>query len=308
MFNENRPKISVVVPTFNLRDAFLQCLESITKQDYPSSAVEIIVVDNASTDGTSEAVTKAFPQVTLIKNSTNLGVTGGVNTGLRQATGDYIWFVDHDNIFLPNMLSEMVLLAESDQSIGIVVPKIYYWEEKNIIWAAGAGMNMLIGMNTSRQGVDIGQYEKIEEVQIAPANFLVRRAVIDKIGFYDDIFYISYEDSDFSFRTKEAGFKVMYTPKAICYHMIPFLDKKSGKKRWLGRAYWTARNKIIFMRKHSSHFGIFVFLYPIWFSIYTYQAIRYGNLGNLWSFYRGIASGFRWVISQAAEQNKLNKG
>ncbi|MCX6794947.1 MAG: glycosyltransferase family 2 protein [Candidatus Falkowbacteria bacterium] len=294
MSDRERLKVSVVIPTFNLRDVLLQCLESITKQDYPLT--EIIVVDNASTDGTSDAVAQKFPQVILIKNPINLGVTGGVNTGLEQATGDYIWFVDHDNIFLQDTLSEMVLLAETDSKIGIVVPKIYYWENKNIIWAAGTGMNMIIGSNTSRSGLDIGQYEKIEEVQIAPANFLVRRSVINGIGFYDNLYCISYEDADFSFRTREAGFKIVYTPKAVCYHMIPLLNKESGKKRWLSRAYWAARNKIIFMRKYSPFFPLFITLYPIWFSIYTYQAIRYGSFNDLRNFYTGIISGLKWAF------------
>ena len=286
-------KISVVIPTYNLKGVLLECLESIVNQDYPN--LEIIVVDNASTDGTSEAVRKKFPKVKLIRNLKNLGVTGGANTGVKKATGDYVWLVDHDNILRPNMLSVMVKLADSDPKIGVVVPKIYYWEDKNMIWAAGTGMNMLTGENIFRGGRDIGQYEKVEEVQIAPANFLVKKEVIKKVGLYDDIFYISYEDSDFSFRVKKMGFKIVYTPKAVCYHKIP-LDKKMEKKRWLSRAYWAARNKIIFMRKHSKYFPLFVLLYPAWFCIYTYQAIRYLNFAALLNFYKGMINGFKWAF------------
>lgn len=302
MNNKNFPLVSIIVPTYNLKDIFLECLQTIVNQDYIHT--EIIVVDNASTDGTSEMVKKQFPRVILIRNTKNLGSTGGMNTGLKKAKGEYLWFIDHDNILNRNMLSQMVKLAESDPHIGIAVPKIYYWEKKDIIWAAGTSVNMITGINIAREGKDVGQYEKIEEVDIAPANFLVRREVIDKVGFYDDIFFVCYEDSDFCARVRKAGYKIMYTPKAVCYHKFPFLDQKTSKKRWLSRAYFAARNKIIFMRKDSPFFLLFVMLYPAWFLIYTYQAIRYFNFSALWNFYRGMFDGFKWAFSDS--KNKQN--
>jgi len=291
---QKHPTVSIVIPTYNLKRVLLECMESIFNQNYPD--FKVIVVDNGSTDGTSKAVAKKFPQAKLVKNSKNLGVTGGANIGIKKATGDYIWLVDHDNILAPNMLLEMVKLAESNPEIGIVAPKIYYWERKDIIWAAGTGMNLLTGENTFRGGKDVGQYEKIEEVQIAPANFLVKKEVIKKIGPYDNVFFVSYEDADFSLRVKKAGYKIVYTPKAVCYHKIPFLNKKVSKQRWLSRAYWAARNKIIFMKKHSRCFPLFILLYPAWVVLYTYQAIRYKNLEALQDFYRGIRDGFKWVL------------
>lgn len=297
------PKVSVVIPTYNLKNILLECLKSVLSQNYNN--LEVIVVDNGSTDGTSEVVTRKFPKVKLIRNQKNLGVTGGANAGLREATGDYIWLVDHDNILEFNMLSEMVKLAESDPKIGVVVPKIYYWEDKSLIWAAGTGMNLLTGENIFRGGKDVGQYDRIEEVDIAPANFLVKKEVIEKVGLYDDVFFVSYEDADFSFRVRKAGYKIVYTPKAVCYHKIPLLDKKSAKQRWLSRAYWSARNKIIFMRKNSPFFFLFVLLYPIWFFIYTYQALRYSNFNTLLNFYKGIKDGFKWSFIEY-EKSKNN--
>lgn len=301
----NYSKVSAIVPTYNLKETVLECLQSIVNQDYPN--LEVIVVDNGSTDGTSEAVIERFPKVKLIRNLKNLGVTGGINTGIKEATGDYIWLVDHDNILELNMLSIMLKLAESDPNIGIVVPKIYYWENKDIIWAAGTSINLITGENIFRGGKDVGQYDKVEEVQEAPANFLVKKEVIERVGLYDEIYYISYEDADFSFRVRKAGFKIVYAPKAVCYHKIPLLDPKIGKARWFSRAYWTARNKIIFMRKYSKCFPIFVLLYPVWFCIYTYQAIRYLNFTALLNFYRGIIAGFKWALFDYKRSLKLDQ-
>lgn len=290
------PLVTAIVPTWNLKDIFLECLESITKQDYPN--MEIVVVDNASVDGTSAAVKKKYAKkVKLITNKKNLGSTGGMNCGLKYANGDYIWFVDHDNILNKDMLTQLVTLAETDPNIAVVTPKIYYWKPRDTIWSAGTSVSLITGINYSREGKDVGQYDKVEEVDIAPANFIVRKDVIDKHGFYDDVFWVSYEDSDFCYRIKQKGYKIMYTPKAVCYHKVPFLDKKAGKERWLGRAYLTARNKIIFMRKDSPYFLLFTLMYPAWFALYTYQAIRNTNLKALGNFYRGMFDGFKWAIS-----------
>ena len=295
-------KISVVIPTYNLKDVLLECLESVLAQDHKN--LEVIVIDNGSTDGTSEAVKNNFPGIKLITHQENLGVTGGANAGVRAATGDYIWFVDHDNIFPENTLSELIKLAETDSKIGVTVPKIYYWHDKTMIWAAGTGMNVWTGENIFRGGKEVGQYDKIEEVEIAPANFLVKRKVIEKVGSYDDVYNISYEDADLSYRIKKAGYKTMYVPTAVAFHKIPLLDFAAMKKRWLARSYWTARNKIIFMRKHSPHFYLFVLLYPIWFFVYTYQAIRYWDIPALRNFYKGMVAGYRWSLF---EYNKRNE-
>lgn len=150
-----KPRVSVVIPTHNLKKELLVCVESVVNQDY--SNLETIVVDNASTDGTYEAVKEKFPQVKLFRNPKNLGVTGGRNAGIKNATGEYVFFFDHDMVAEPNMISELVKVAQSDPKIGIVTPKIYYWEDKKKIWAAGTGINLWTGKIIFRGGKDVGQ-------------------------------------------------------------------------------------------------------------------------------------------------------
>ncbi len=286
--------VSVIIPTYNLKNTLVECLHSIVTQTYYN--LEIIVVDNGSTDGTAEFIKRKFPQIKLIRNVKNLGVTGGTNRGIKYAHGDFVWLVDHDNILNRRMLATMIKLAQSDQMIGVVTPKIYYWENKKVIWSAGTGVNMITGQNFSREGPDRGQYDKVEKVPIAPANFLIKKEVIDKIGLYDDTYITSYEDADFSYRVRQSGYIIMYTPKAVCYHKFPLLDKETSKRRWLSRSYFTARNKIIFMKKNSPYFPLFATLYPAWFLIYTYQAVRYGDFSALINFYKGMYDGFKWAF------------
>src|SRR3989344_9484832 len=132
---KKQKKVSVVIPTYNLKSDLLDCIDSIVRQDYKN--IEIIVVDNASTDGTSEAVKKKFPKVKVIRNKKNLGVTGGANRGVKEAVGAYLLFIDHDNILKKDMITKLVELMESDPKIGITVGKIYFDEDRSVIWAAG---------------------------------------------------------------------------------------------------------------------------------------------------------------------------
>lgn len=280
-------RVSVIIPTYNLKDKVLLCIKSVYAQTYKN--IELILVDNASTDGTSQAISEQFPKTIVIRNEENLFVTGAVNKGYKKATGEYILLVDHDNILKEDLIEQLVNLIESDEEIGITVGKIYYDEDKTLIWAAGTSINLFTGQIFFRTGRDIGQYEKVEEVQVAPANFLVRREVLEKDRVYDPVYILSYEDTDLSFRARKAGYKVMYTPKAISYHMIPVNDIDSSK-RLLSRAYWVGRNRVIFMRKWG-HFYIFLIFLVGLSLFYFYLSLKYKDLKNFINYLKGIKEG-----------------
>lgn len=139
-------------------------------------------------------------------------------------------------------------------------------------------------------------YDKTEEVQVAPAAIFVKRKVLDKIGGFDDVYFAVYEDTDFSFRAKRAGFKIVYTPKAVCYHKIPLLDKRQESERLLSRGYWIGRNRIIFMKRFGKNFFIFLLFLPVFAGYYTFLALRYQNLSGLIDFFKGTLAGLVLVI------------
>ncbi len=281
-------KVSVIIPTYNLKNDLLDCIESIYKSDYPN--FEVIVVDNASADGTSEAISKKFPKVKLLINKTNLGVTGGANRGVKEAKGEYLLFIDHDNILKKDMISQLVQLFESDKKIGIAVGKIYFDEDHSIIWAAGTGINLYTGQIYFRTGKDTGQYDKVEEVQVAPANFLVRRELLIEDGVYDSIYVINYEDTDLSFRVRSKGYKVVYTPKAITYHRIP-MSTEGASKRLLSRGYWIGRNRVIFMKRWGHYLPFLIFFLPLLSMYYLYLGVRYNQIHNFIKYLKGIYDG-----------------
>lgn len=282
--------ISIIIPTFNNWHMLKECIISIQKQRF--KIFEIIVVDNNSTDDTSEKVKSFFPNIKLIKNKKNLGVTGGRNTGIRAASkkSDYLLLFDHDIIADKDMIFELLKVAETKDEIGIVTPKIYYWEDKKRIWSAGTGINLWTGQIIFRGGLDKGQYESIEEIEVAPAVMLVKKEVIKRVKNFDDRYFATYEDTDFCFRAREVGFKTYYAPLAIAYHKIP-LDSKEEDQRLLTRLYWIGRNRILFMKDFGKNFYIFLFFLPLFILYYFMLSFRNGKLSSFLQFLKGTMVG-----------------
>jgi len=283
-------KISVIIPTYNSWKTLESCIASMQNQTLKPR--EIIVVNNGSSDGTSKKVKEKFPNIKLIDLTTNTGVTGGRNTGIKIANpkSDYLFFFDHDMVADRNMLKELLELAETDSNIGIVTPKIYYYANKNKIWSAGTGINLWTGQIIFRGGIDIGQFNKSEEVQVAPAAMLVKAIVIKKIKKFDDFYFATYEDTDFCFRARRSGFKTYYAPKALAYHKLP-IDLEEESRRLLSRSYWIGRNRIIFMKRFGSNFLIFLFFLPIYSLYYLTLSIRCKKIFTWFRFMQGTLSG-----------------
>lgn len=271
-----KSKISVVIPTYNGWLTLKDCISSIQRQT--TKADEIIIVDNGSSDGTPHQVKSHFTKVKLIELKQNLGVTGGRNKGIRESSpkADYLLFFDHDMIADKRMLEELIKTAETSNQIGITTPKIYYWDDRSRIWSAGTGINLWTGQIFFRGGRDIGQFEKAEEVQVAPAVLFVKKQVLNKLKAFDERYFATYEDTDFCFRAKRAGFKVFYSPKACAFHKIPS-DTKREAYRLLSRAYWIGRNRILFMKDFGKNFYIFLAFLPIFLIYYLKLAIIYNR-------------------------------
>lgn len=284
-------KISVVVPTYNSWSTLKLCINSLQKQNLRPS--EIIVVDNASIDGTSKYLKKYYPKVRVITLSKNLGVTGGRNTGVKFAdkSSKYIFFFDHDMVAKNDLLKNLVSTANLDKKIGIVTPKIYYWTDKKRIWSAGTGMNLWTGQVLFRGGRDVGQYKLEDEVQVAPAAMLVKIEVLRKIKGFDPLYFAVYEDTDFCFRAKRKGYKTYYSPKAIAYHMLS-TDPKDEIDRLLSRSYWVGRNRVIFMKRFGKSKIVFLMFLPVFVLYYFSKSITNNRIFDGFKFIQGTIAGF----------------
>lgn len=252
------PLISIIILNFNQLQVTLEFLDSTRKLRYKN--FEIILVDNASREDPTPIVKEKFPEVILIRNEQNLGFTGGNNVGINAAKGDYIFIVNNDTEVTEMLLDELLKPFSIDPAIGVVSPKIRYFSDQRVIQYAGfTKINPITGRNRAvgDHEIDEGQHDTPGYTEYAHgAAMLVKREVVDKTKGFADIFFIYYEELDWSARIIRAGYKIYYQPTALIYHKESItMGKESAIK-----AYYHNRNRILFMRRNSrpSEFALFL--------------------------------------------------
>jgi GT2 family glycosyltransferase len=296
--------VSVVIVTRNRRNDIIECISSVLRSKY-AGTIEVIVVDNGSTDDTESAVHGKFPSVSFTYNETNLGLVGGRNVGQSKAHGEYVLFLDSDTIIDENMIFRLEECA-SRKEVGIVSPKMYSYREPERLWFAGATFNLLNSRanNTGAWEIDTGKYERVTEISHGPTCFIVRKELADLIKGHDPIFFQSYADTDFAFRLKKLGYVNLYCPSAVLYHKTPTL-KRNDSLRGLGmdsplRAYFYARNKTLFMRRHSPRLnfvGFLVVFLPLINVMYLHRIAKYGGGSMyLYQYLLGIRNGLEFIF------------
>lgn len=224
MISHNSPKVSIVMVNFNGKADLSSCLESLKKQTY--SDFEIVIVDNASTDGSVEFLKAKFPYVNLIETGKNLGFGAGNNVGIKHSRGKYIIFTNYDVEFDPDWLLRMITTASSDDKIGLVAPKILLYDSRNMINTCGltfqyTGHAFSRGANKPSETFMEGE----EIASVTGCAFLIKKEVLNKIGLFDEefqnfgrFFHSSLEDIDLAWRAQLAGYKVIFEPSAVMYH------------------------------------------------------------------------------------------
>jgi len=243
---QNGASIAIIVLNWNGRDLTLDCLRSLAAVTTPH--VRIILVDNASTDGSSDAVRQHYgSRVTLIENAQNLGFAAGNNVGIRRALddgADFILLLNNDTVVAPDFVEHLHRPMLSSPDIGITAPKIYYAEPKNQIWFAGGELSMWRGIarHTGIRETDRGQYDQERDIDYATGcAFLVRRAVLEKIGDLDPGYRAYFEDADFCVRARRAGFRIRYIPAAHVWHRISASTGGQLSRRKAGRKLASSR-------------------------------------------------------------------
>ncbi len=210
-------KASVIVLAWNGKDYMADCLASVFAQEYPD--FEVIVVDNGSTDGSADWVAEHYPQVKLIRNERNLGFAAGNNIGLRAATGDVLVLLNQDTVVHTGWLAALVKVLD-DPAIGIVGCKILYPD--GTIQHAGAYLYGVDGRSEhiGRREPDTGQYDQLRDVDfVTGASLALTRSTFAKIGPLDEGFAPAYyEDTDWCYRARAAGLRVVYAPAAVVTH------------------------------------------------------------------------------------------
>lgn len=217
------PLISIIILNYNGRKYIRQCIESVLESDYDN--FELIVVDNNSTDKSIDIVRAKFDddhRIKLIRNSKNLGFATGNNIGVLHAKGEYLALLNVDTVVHPKWLRELIAVMEPDPTIGVSQPKILLLDNKSLFDSAGDYLDFY-GLSFSRGGEwpekDIGQYNTVHDIFSARGAALVtRKEIVQRIGLFDDDYFLDFEDIDFCWRVRLYGRRVVFVPNSIVYH------------------------------------------------------------------------------------------
>ncbi len=293
---QNSELVVVIILNLNKKEDTLKCLESVFKLDY--SPYEVIVVDNGSIDGSAEAVSKAFPEVHLLRSTNNLGAAGGRNLGIRYADKNfnykYLFFLDNDTLLENSILTRLTEALKNDQEAGFAFPKAYRALPSNIIMSVGIYVNLYTGSiyDIGVGEIDRGQYNRPRYVSACGGfGFLAKRRVFSQIGLFDDIFNpYGWEEVDLSLRARERGFQILYVPNALIYHK----GCKVGRGPLPEYEKYKVRNLFILMRRHTSLLQWICFIVFIPFKAFSLLIARlsHGDLRVVLAQFRGFVDGF----------------
>ncbi|MBN1593347.1 MAG: glycosyltransferase family 2 protein [Candidatus Coatesbacteria bacterium] len=218
LLSETSAKVAVILLSLNGEKVIAPCLKSLFESDY--SNIEVIVVDNGSSDSTAAIVRERFPRAKLISTGENLGFAGGNNVGLAATDADIVILLNDDTTVRPNMVSEIANFMASDPDAGIVGCKILYPDGKTIQHAGAAVLPNGLTKHYGYGETDEGQFERVFDVAyVTGAAIAIRREVMDKIGHLDaGYFPIYFEEVEYCERARRAGFRVVYLPSAVLLH------------------------------------------------------------------------------------------
>lgn len=263
------PRFSIVILNYNNPDLTIDCIKSISKSDYDLSKIEVILIDNNSSDNSEEkllALNHQFEfEIILILNNKNLLFTGGNNQGIVLSRGDYVILLNNDTIVDKDWLTEIDKVIKSDLSIGIAQPKLlkygkFYTTNVGEIYINSDildtsipkigwfGRTHCLGLNKP----DFGQYNNEQIDYACGACMVLSRDMLSEVGLFDDRFGMHCEDMDLSVRAKKKGYKVVLVPKAKIWHIRQATMKKIPK--WVINWY-LLKNRILFMLKHRRIYG-----------------------------------------------------
>ena len=228
------PLVSVVTLNYNGGDDTLACLDALKSLQAPGGEIEVIVVDNDSSDGSADRIASAHPEVTLIRNKKNLGFAGGCNSGAARAKGEFIAFINNDARPDPRWLVEAVSELRARSDVACVASKVLSWDGTHVDYDGACGVTFYGFGYRERFGEPVvqDQPEEVAEVLFGTGSgLIVRREAFEKVHGFDDRFFLFFEDVDFGWRLWLAGYRVLYVPTSVVFHRHHGTMKKEAAWR-----------------------------------------------------------------------------
>lgn len=246
-----QPLVVTVILNTNRREDTLACLDSLRENDYANQGV--VVLDNASTDGSVAAIQNRFPQVQIVQLAHNRGYAGNNNVGIAAAIeqgADWVFVLNEDTTLAPDCLSQMIDVAQDDPRIGIVGPMVYHHDEPETIQSAGGRLDRhWASRHIAQNEPDQGQFDHPRDVDwISGCAILVRRQLVEQVGALDERFFYYWEETEWCLRANRAGWRIVHVPDARLWHKGVRKDYRPSPSV----TYYNTRNRFLMMAKHRA--------------------------------------------------------
>ncbi len=301
-----KPRILAITLNWQQPEMTLNCVQVLQEMEYDT--LDILVIDNGSADGSVQLLQNRLPaNVNLHVMPDNLGFSSGCNVGLRQAIEDeyeYALLINNDAFAAPDMLAN--LLAEAAPDIALLSPKIYYESEPERIWFANGRQHpiTLDLRDTGRGELDGSRWSDSHDVDyLLGTCLLVNIEAIKEIGTLDSLFFMYFEDLDWSIRLRQAGYRLRLVADAHLYHRVAV---SSGGLESSSRRYYLARSSVIFWHRYA-HLGspVIVFFFRLGSGIKMVGRLLLKRETAVASAYlRGLRDGWR-VATATKSKNKI---
>lgn len=243
---EAEKTVSIITINYNGLKDTCELMETLPLDD---KSIEVIVVDNASTQDEASVIEQRYPQVKVIRSHTNLGYAGGNNLGIRAAHGRYLFFINNDTL-LKTSFQPLILRLESSEAIGVVCPKIRYaWSPQPIQYA---GYTPLSRITMRNKAIGCGEIDKRQYDTARPtpyahgAAMMVKREAINKVGLMPECYFLYYEELDWSMMFHHAGYDIWYDPATAILHKE---SQSTGQGSPL-RTFYITRNRLLFVKRN----------------------------------------------------------
>jgi len=281
----NEPLISVIIVNWNGKSILKDCLDAITKVNYIK--LEILLVDNASVDGSLEFVKKNYPSIKVFVNKENLGVGGGFEVGLRKVKGQAV-------LLLKNLLTNLVKVLYSDKKIGAVQPKLVLYPNKNLIDSIGCfflSTGDLYHFGREKNPNEPPYNKRMEIFSTKGACMLIKTEVLNKIGLFDKDFFAYFEDTDFCIRMLLAGYNILYDPTETVFHRGGYTSKNIMRSNILFHSY---KNRI---NSYLKNFSIKYLVKVLPLMLFLYQIVFFGYiLTGRFQYALAVQKGIIWNL------------
>lgn len=247
------PRVGIIIVCYNGVADTVECLQSLRALSYANHFT--VLVDNASSDGTAARIQTEFPEVLLVQHPQNVGFTGGNQTGVREAIqreADFLFLLNPDTTVAPDLLERLLETWEEHPQLGALGPLMLCSDAPETVWSAGGFLDEGGQVTHHLQGKPAPKDLTFQPCEfVSGCGLLLSRSVFERVGFFDERFFLYFEESDLCMRIRQAGYEVGTALSARLWHKV---SRSTGKDSPL-TLYYMRRNQLLYLAKHGTPLG-----------------------------------------------------